>query len=384
MIGRPKYEEKVRVAMRRSPVTALLGPRQSGKTTLARKMAENATSTFFDLESPRDIQRLQNPELVLGRLRGMVVIDEVQLMPELFPVLRVLADRPDNPAHFLILGSASPELRSGASESMAGRVEFVDMGGFELSEVGAATIDRLWVRGGFPRSYLASCDEDSFAWREGFVRTFLERDLPQYGVRIPSPVMRRFWTMLAHYHGQTWNAAEIGRSLGQSDKTVRSYLDTLTETYMVRQLQPWFENLGKRQVKSPKLYLRDSGLLHTLLMLADYHDLTGHPKLGASWEGFALEQVLAVTDTSQAYFWSLHGGGEIDLLLFHGGKRYGMEFKFNESPKIGCSTRKAVETLKLERLWVVIPGNVNYPIADTIDVCSLSTFAQSWEEATGG
>ena len=374
MISRKRYEARLQTALRRSPVTALLGPRQSGKTTLARRIAENTDSTFFDLESPQDLQRLQNPELMLGSLTGLVVIDEIQLKPELFPILRMLSDRKSPFARFLILGSASPELKTVASESLAGRIEFVDLTGFAMSEVGIENLNRLWIRGGFPRSYLAEDEQDSFAWREGFIRTFLERDLPQFGVRIPAPVMRRFWTMLAHYHGQTWNASEIGRSLGQSDKTVKAYLDTLAETYMVRQLQPWFENVGKRQVKAPKIYLRDSGLLHNLLTLRDHHELTGHPKVGASWEGFALEQVLSEVESSQAYFWSIHGGGELDLLLIMGGKRIGIEFTYSETPSISRSMRNAVDLLDLEFLYIVNPGTANYPLEEKVFVCGLSCF----------
>ena len=245
-------------------------------------------------------------------------------------------------------------------------------------EVGAENLDRLCVRGGFPRSYLAETNADSFAWREGFIRTFLQRDLPQFGVRTPAPVMRRFWTMLAHYHGQTWNASEIARSLGQTDKTIKAYLDTLTETFMVRQLQPWFENVGKRQVKAPKVYLRDSGLLHSLLMLQDRHELTGHPKVGASWEGFALEQVLNLVTVPQAFFWSVHGGAELDLLILEGGTRYGIEIKYSESPTITRSMRAAIDTLRLDNLWIVNPGTAHYPLESNLVVCGLSCFPDRW------
>jgi uncharacterized protein len=384
MIPRPRAIERLSTAIRRSPVTALLGPRQCGKTTLALAVAAGRESTVFDLESPRDVRRLTNPELMLASLTGLVVIDEIQRMPELLPVLRVLADRLSERVRFLILGSASPDLREGASESLAGRVEFVDLAGFGLDEVGPDNLSRLWVRGGFPRSYLADSDEDSFAWREGFVRTFLERDLPQFGVRTPAPVMRRFWTMLAHYHGQTWNASEIGRSLGQSDKTVASYLDTLTETWMVRRLQPWFENVGKRQVKAPKLYLRDSGILHSLLVLADLSQIAGHPKVGASWEGFAMEQVLTLIDPPQAYFWSVHAGAEIDLLLLDRGQRIGIEFKYSEAPTVTRSMRAAAETLRLGRLWIVTPGNGCYPLEPDVTVCGLASFSDAWRTAVTG
>jgi len=377
VLARTAYLKRLETALSRSPVTALLGPRQSGKTTLARELATGRESAFFDLESPQDQQRLQNPEMMLGSLRGLVVIDEIQLRPELFSVLRVLVDRDKYSARFLILGSASPQLKTGAAESLAGRVEFVDLSGFNLSEIAASDtgdIDRLWLRGGFPRSFLAASEDDSFAWREGFIRTFLERDLPQFGVRVQATAMRRFWSMLAHYHGQTWNASELSRSMGLSDKTVRSYLDTLTETYMIRQLQPWFENISKRQVKAPKVYFRDSGLLHSLLMVPDHYSLSGNPRIGASWEGFALEQVLTRLRTPQAYFWSAHRGPEIDLLFFHNGKRYGVEFKYSGTPKIGRSARAATEILDLERLWVITPGEDRYPLEDRLEICGLAVF----------
>ena len=287
MIQRTLYLEQLSSAVRRSPVTALLGPRQCGKTTLARLFSEGKQATHFDLESQPDLQRLQNPELMLATLEGLVVLDEIQLMPQLFGVLRVLVDSPENRVRFLILGSASPEIVKNVSETLAGRVEFVELSGFDIAETGADAWEKLWVRGGFPWSFLAGSDEDSLSWREGFVRTFLERDIPQLGITIPPAGMRRFWTMLAHYHGQTWNASELARSMGLSDKTVRAYLDILTGTFMIRQLQPWYENIGKRQVKAPKIYFRDAGLLHTLLGLADLHSLLAHPRVGSSWEGFA-------------------------------------------------------------------------------------------------
>lgn len=379
MLDRPSYRQKLRAAINRSPITALLGPRQCGKTTLARSLAGEFSSTFFDLESPRDMQRLQNPELTLRTCSGLVIIDEIQLAPSLFPVLRVLADRPDTDTRFLILGSASPQLMSNASESLAGRVEFVDLSGFLLSETGVGHMSELWVRGSFPRSFLAASDEDSCVWRESFIRTFLQQDLPQLGIRIPAPQMRRFWTMLAHYHGQTWNASELSRSLGQSDKTIRSYLDILTDSYMIRQLQPWHENLKKRQVKAPKIYFRDTGLLHSLLMLQDYDQLNGHPRVGASWEGFALEQVIAITETTAPYFWSTHSGPEVDLLLFHQGKRHGIEFKYSEAPTVTVSMRSAIKCLGLDRLWIVTPVDTVYDLDSHISVCGLQNFQEQWE-----
>ena len=372
MIQRNDYLNRLKSAIGRSPVTALLGPRQCGKTTLARQLADQQQSTFFDIESLPDRRRLQNPELMLGSLTGLVVLDEIQAMPELFQVLRVLVDRPENQARILILGSASPEIIKSASETLAGRVEFIELQGFDLLETGTDMWKPLWLRGGFPRSFLANTDEDSLAWREGFIRTFLERDIPQLGINIPAVTMRRFWTMLAHYHGQTWNAAEIGRSMGLSDKTVRSYLDILTGTFMIRQLQPWFENLGKRQVKSPKIYFRDTGLYHSLLDIPDRHFLLGHPKVGASWEGFAIQQALQILHPNAAYFWGTHAGAEIDLVFQHKGRRYGMEVKFSEAPSLTPSMRIAVSELNLERLWIVYPGNEVYPVTEKITALPLA------------
>jgi len=376
MITRAKYLHDLEVATRRSPITALLGPRQVGKTTLARLFTADHPVTFFDLESLPDQRRLQNPELVLGSLQGLVVLDEIQQMPELFSVLRVLVDRPENQARFIILGSASPQLIRRASESLAGRVEFIELNGFDLSETGSTVWETLWLRGGFPRSFLAGSEDDSRAWREGFIRTFLERDLPQLGISIPSTAMRRFWSMLAHYHGQTWNASELSRAMGLSDKTVRSYLDILSGAFMVRQLQPWFENISKRQVRSPKVYLRDSGLLHSLLSIPDWHTLLGHPKVGASWEGFAIEQALSILRPAEAYFWATHGAAELDLLFFANGKRYGMEAKFSEAPEVTRSMQIALQDLGLEHLWVIYPGEQSYPVNEKITVIPLASLMQ--------
>lgn len=380
MIPRPQYNEAVFRALLRSPVTALLGPRQCGKTTLARLIGQERQSHYFDLESPVDRQRLQNPELLLGTLTGLVIIDEIQLLPELFGILRVLVDRPNHAARYLVLGSASPQIIKKVSETLAGRIEFVDLAGFNLAEVSPEEHDRLWLQGGFPRSFLAGSEADSLAWREGFIRTFLERDIPQLGITIPATAMRRFWTMLAHLHAQTWNACDLGRSMGLSDKTVRSYLDILTGTYMVRQLQPWHENLKKRQVKTPKVYLRDSGLLHSLLNIPAMSDLWGHPRLGASWEGFALEQVLSVLRPHEAYFWATQGGAELDLLLFSGGKRYGVEFKFNEAPKVTKSMHSALADLSLDHLWVIFPGATHYPVHEKITMLPLAEISRLPEE----
>jgi predicted AAA+ superfamily ATPase len=371
MIQRPAYLKNLADGVRRSPVTALLGPRQCGKTTLARMFEQDMEKTYFDLESEPDRLRLQNPELMLGNLDGLVVLDEIQVMPELFRVLRVLVDRPENQARFLILGSASPDIVKNVSETLAGRVEFIELSGFDLSEVGGDAWEKLWLRGGYPRSFLAESDEDSRVWREGFIKTFLERDIPQLGISIPASAMRRFWTMLAHYHGQTWNASELARSMGLSDKTVRSYLDILTGTFMVRQLQPWFENIKKRQVKAPKIYFRDSGLLHSLLSLYDSSSLAGHPKVGSSWEGFALEQFLQTIQPSQSYFWATHSGAEIDLFFLHQGHRYGVEVKYNEAPPVTKSMRIALDNLNLDKMWIIYPGKHVYPVDDKILVCPL-------------
>lgn len=372
MIVRPVYLENLSTALRRSRITAVLGPRQCGKTTLVRMFGMDKPATYFDLESQPDLQRLQNPEMVLGSLKDIVVLDEIQNMPILFNVLRVLVDRPESQTRFVILGSASPDLIKNVSETLAGRVEFIELSGFDIQETGSENRQTLWLRGGFPRSFLADSDEDSLAWREGFVRTFLERDIPQLGITIPSSAMRRFWTMLAHYHGQLWNASEISRSMGLSDKTVRSYLDILTGTFMIHQIQPWHENIGKRQVKSPKIYFRDSGLLHALINIHDYHTLLGHPRIGASWEGFALNQFLSIVRPEQCYFWSTYSGAELDLFFHRGGRRYGIEFKFSEAPKVTRSMQIAINDLKLDHLWIVHPGKHAYPIDDILSVLPLT------------
>ena len=376
MIPRTAATQRIREAFRVHPVVALLGPRQAGKTTLARQYAGDDSVTWFDLENPVDLQRLSAPLSVLQELTGLVVIDEVQRRPDLFPLLRVLVDRPNSTARFLILGSASPDLVRGASETLAGRVGLVDLAGFDVSEVGADLMHRLWTRGGFPRSFLAPDEAASVAWREGFIRTFLERDIPQLGITIPSESLRRFWTMVAHYHGQLWNGAQIGRSLGVSETTARRYLDILAGSYMVRILPPWFENLKKRQVKAPKAYLRDSGVLHALLGLKNPDAVHGHPKLGASWEGFAVEHVLALLESREAYFWATHAGAELDLLVPVGGKRFGFEFKYADAPGRTRSMLVALEDLSLEHLWVIYPGKESYAIHERISVVPLATLPE--------
>jgi predicted AAA+ superfamily ATPase len=368
MIDRPEALGRIKRAFRVHPVVALLGPRQCGKTTLARKLAEGEKETYFDLENPADFRRLASPLRALEGLSDLVVIDEVQRQPALFEILRVLVDRPKNPARFLLLGSASLSLVKGASESLAGRIGFVDLSGFDLREVGPGHVARLWTRGGFPRSYLAGDDPASFLWREDFVRTLLERDIPQLGITIPATTLRRFWTMIAHYHGHVWNAADFARSLGTSENTARRHLDILAGAYMVRVLPPWFENISKRQVKAPKIYIRDSGIFHALLQMSTLADIQSHPKLGASWEGFALEQVLSVLAAGDPAFWATHSGAELDLLLTIGGKRFGFEFKYGDAPGRTRSMLVALEDLKLHRLFVVFPGEQEYELDKKIEV----------------
>ncbi len=344
---------------------------------MAREIAARRRSAYFDLEDPRDAARLENPLLALENLEGLVVLDEVQRNPKLLEVLRVLVDRPGRRASFLLLGSASPDLVKSVSESLAGRVGFVEMAGFDQGEV--EDRDLLWVRGGFPRSYLASSEEDSLAWREDFIRTFLERDMPLFGVRIPPETLRRFWTMLAHYHGQTWNASNLAASLGVTGKTVNHYLDVLCGTFMVFRLLPWRENLRKRQVKAPKVYIRDSGILHAFLGIPGKDDLLAHPKLGASWEGFLLEQVLRILKPFQCYYWGTHAGGELDFFLPLKGKRYGLEFKWADAPRITRSMKAALEDLSLEHLWVLYPGEKEYLLDSRITVLPASRIGELGE-----
>ncbi|HEX6813973.1 MAG TPA: ATP-binding protein [Planctomycetota bacterium] len=358
----------------------LLGPRQCGKTTIARSIAADRRATFFDLEVPADRSRLGEPMTALEHLRGLVVVDEAQLEPALFPVLRVLSDRKPLPARFLLLGSASPQLARNVSESLAGRVSILPMAGFDLGEVGAQAQRALWWRGGFPRSFLARTNAESWQWRADFVQTFLERDLARFGVNVPPQALRRLWLMASHYHGQILNSSELGRSLGEAHTTIRRHLDILSGAFVLRLLPPWFENLGKRQVKSPKLYVRDSGILHALLGIDSPAALEAHPKLGASWEGLALEEVLRLTGDRDAYFWSTQAGAELDLLVFQGGKRFGFEFKYADAPAITKSLHVARADLGLERVFVVHPGEQGYPLADWVETVPLghlrSTLAQ--------
>lgn len=376
MIARPDPLERIRTALQRQRVVALIGPRQAGKTTLARQIQDIRSRNYFDLEEPAALARLAEPMTALRPLRGVVVIDEVQRRPELFPVLRVLADRRPLPARFLILGSASPDLLQQSSETLAGRIETIVLSGFSLAEVGTTRLERHWRRGGFPPSFLARSEKDSTVWRREFVRTFLERDLPQMRVTIPATTLLRFWTMVAHYHGQIWNAAEPARSLGVSEPTVRRYLDLLSGAFMVRQLKPWHENLKKRQVKSPKVYLRDTGVLHTLLGVGTQRELLSHPKLGASWEGYAIEEVLKLQDSAEAYFWATHQGAELDLLLLDSGLRLGVEVKRADAPRVTPSMRIALEDLQLDHLTVLYPGEMPYELDERISVVPLSALGQ--------
>lgn len=372
MVNRQPLHAAIVAALRRSRVVVLTGPRQCGKTTLARQFLDENSTAYFDLEDPVDLARLDEPMTALKPLRGLVVIDEVQRRSDLFPALRVLADRKPLPARFLVLGSASGELLRQSSESLAGRMETIAIGGFDLSEVGAGGETELWRRGGFPLSYLAANGADSLAWRKNFIRTLLERDLPPWGVRVPAIALQRFWTMLAHYHGQTWNAAEPARALGVGESTARRYLDLLTDALMIRQLQPWHANIKKRQVKAPKIYVRDSGLLHRLLGIGSARALLSHPKLGASWEGFVVEQILATEPHDEAYFWATHQGAEIDLVLRRGDELLGIECKRADAPRLTPSIRIALADLDLHRIAVIYPGDKRYPLAERVEAVPLA------------
>ena len=382
MLPRTELLLAVRTALGRARAVVLSGPRQSGKSTIAQTLLSRASANYFDLENPLHAGRLAQPVDTLSRLDGLVVIDEVQRRPALFPVLRVLIDRSNAPGQYLLLGSASPALLRQAGESLLGRIETIEVSGFNVAEIAAdassltasydgAAATRLWLRGGFPRSYLAASDEDSLAWRASAIASHVEVDLPRFGVNIAAPAMLRFWRMLAHYHGQVWNAARPASSLGVSETTVRRYLDTLTQTLMVRQLQAWHANLGKRQVKSPKIYFRDTGLLHALMGVNDLPSLLAHPHCGASWEGFALEQVLRIAKPDEAYFWATHQGAELDLLLLRGQQRIGVEFKRADAPRVTPSMRIAADDLKLDKLYVVYPGEQRFMLADAIEAVPL-------------
>lgn len=377
MIPRIAIFGQIRTALRRSRVAALIGPRQCGKTTLAQEFVAPDSRCYFDLEDPASLARLDEPMTELRDLKGLVVIDEIQRRPELFPILRVLSDRKPLPAKFLILGSASPGLLRQSSESLAGRLETIPLSGFSLAEIGEKARARHWLRGGFPLSFLARSEADSLAWRKSFIQTFLERDLPQFGIQIPAPALLRFWTMLAHYHGQTWNAAEPARSLAVAEPTVRRYLDLLESAFMVRQLRPWHANLKKRQVKAPKVYVRDTGLLHQLLGIRSDKELLSHPKCGASWEGYVIEEMLKALRPDEAYFWATHNGAELDLLLFKDGRRLGVECKRMDAPRLTPSMRIALEDLELDHLTVIYPGTRRYSLAGRVSVVPVEALAKA-------
>lgn len=377
LIDRKADRAKLASLMSVFPVTAILGPRQCGKTTLARTLT---ASHYFDLENPRDLARLEQPQLALEDLRGFIVIDEIQRLPDLFPLIRYLVDQEKN-RKFLILGSASRDLIRQSSESLAGRIGYLQLGGFRLSDVDPGSIKTLWWRGGLPRSFLAASDAESLLWRNQYVATFLERDIPQLGIAIPARSLHRFWTMLSHYHGQILNYAEIGRSFGISDVTVRKYCDILEGTFMIRILRPWYVNIGKRLVKRPKIYLRDPGLFHALVSLETPEQLHASPRLGASWEGFALDCVSRVLDREdgELYFWHTHSGAELDLFWQAGGKNWGIELKYEDAPRLTRSMKAAVDDLKLERLWVVYPGKTAYRLNEIIRVIPLADIRGAWK-----
>jgi len=379
-VARPLHVSRISALLRQFPVVAVLGARQVGKTTLARQVAASrrAGVAFFDLENTEDLARLADPLLTLRREQGLVVIDEVQRLPGLFQTLRVLVDEPGTRRRFLLLGSAAPELLRQGAETLAGRIAYHELDGFRLDEVGVDRLSRLWLRGGFPRAFLARTEAESVRWREEFIRSFLERDIPQFGLRIPAPALRRFWSMIAHYHAQTWNSSELARAFGVAHTTVQRWLDVLTETFMVRQLPPWHANLAKRQVRSPKVYLRDPGLLHSLLGVHTNRALEGHPKIGASWEGFALNVVLDRLGArpGEAYFWATHAGAELDLLVVRGRERIGFEFKRTSAPTVTPSMRTALVDLKLQRLEVIHGGRETFPLAPRIRAVPLDQVAR--------
>ncbi|MEI7990109.1 MAG: ATP-binding protein [Chloroflexota bacterium] len=377
MIERPGLKQTIQDRLDRSRVVALIGPRQCGKTTLARQFVSPSSINYFDLEDPISLARLDQPMLALQDLRGLVVIDEVQRRPEIFPILRVLADRVPLPARFLILGSASPDLLRQSSESLAGRISVITMSGFSLAEVGKDAQNQLWRRGGFPLSFIASSEETSLEWRKDFVMTFLERDVPQFGFNIPATSLFRFWSLLAHYHGQIWNAAEAARSLNVSESTARRYVDLLQDLFMVRLLQPFYTNISKRQIKSPKVYIRDTGLLHYLLGMRTEQELLLHPRSGASWEGFAIEEIIKAVSPDETYFWATHSGAELDLLLIKDGRRIGIECKRVDAPRLMPSMHIAIHDLELSQLWVIYPGIHSYLLAENIQAIPLAILAEN-------
>jgi hypothetical protein len=383
VIERTSHRVRIEALIRQFPVVAIVGARQVGKTTLARGLGavRRGPATSFDLESAEDLALLHDPMLALRPLRGLVVIDEIQKRPDLFPTLRVLVDEPRVSRRFLVLGSASPELLQQTSETLAGRIAYHELDGFSLEEAGSATWERLWTRGGFPRSFLARSEVESLGWRRELVKTYLERDVPSLGLRLPAPTLRRFWMMVAHYHGQVWNASELARSFGVAHTTVQRYLDVLSETFMVRQLPSWHENVGKRQVKAPKVYVRDSGLLHALLGLRTRREIQGHPKVGASWEGFALNSVISRlrAQPEECFFWATHSGAELDLLVIRGNRRLGFEFKRSTTPTATRSMHVAMEDLRLQKLWVVHAGDRAFDLTKQMRALPLSRLLEELE-----
>lgn len=377
MLERKEYLEQVKSAFEVHPVVALLGPRQCGKTTIARAYAKEENvpgKNYFDLEEFSAQQRLESAQLTLGELEDLIIIDEVQMVPELFKTLRVLVDNPDLNQRYLILGSASRDLINQSSETLAGRIEYIEVHPFSLFEI--EDLKKFWLCGGFPKSFLAESIEKSNKWRKSYIRTYLERDIPNLGFNIPPQMLHRFWMMLAHYHGNIFNASEIGNSLTIAGNTVRRYLDILTGTFMVRELLPWFENISKRQVKSPKIYFRDSGIYHSLLNIYNEEDLLTSPKLGASWEGVALEEIIRYhnADSQECYFWGVHNQGELDLLIVKDGKRLGFEFKYTDKPKFPKSQRMAYETLHLDELTFISPGVHDFPLSENVRAIGLEEY----------
>ncbi|PCI39470.1 MAG: hypothetical protein COB50_01095 [Thiotrichales bacterium] len=383
---RLKFLNEITSAFLVHPIVTLLGPRQCGKTTLARQYITALKTTlpkinYFDLENLEDLARLKNPLLTLKQLRGLIVIDEIQLLPDLFSTLRVLIDAPDIEQRYLILGSASRDLLNQSSETLAGRIQYIQLTPFNCKELDlheeTAVIDQkltnLWLRGGFPKSYCATSDKNSSIWRDAYIKTFLERDIPNLGIRIPSSNIRRFWMMLTHYHGNICNHSELGRSMQLSGKTIKQYVDLLESTFMIRQLSPWFENIKKRQVKSPKIYFRDSGILHSLMRVHSHDDLLLNPKIGASWEGFMLEEVLRLYDIEpeEAFFWSTQSHAELDLMIVKGSKKFGFEFKYTDQPKLTKSMRIALECLNLENITVLYAGDKTFPLSEKVTVTNL-------------
>ncbi len=377
MIKRTQWQNRIKAALSRSRILILAGPRQCGKTTLAREFVAEDSINYFDLEDPISLARLDEPMTALAPLKGLIVIDEIQRRPDLFPVLRVLVDRPSFTGQFLILGSATGDLLRQSSETLAGRMELLQLRGFSLQELDQDALPLHWLRGGFPLSYLASSEANSLHWRKAFIQTLLERDFPQWGVRTAATALWRFWSMLAHYHGQTWNAAEFARAMGVSESTTRRYLDLLTDAFMVRQLQPWHANIRKRQVKSPKIYIQDSGLLHQLLAIRNERELLTHPKIGASWEGYIIEEIISALQPDETWFWATHQGAEIDLLLRKDGQTLGIECKRTDAPKMTPSIRTALSDLELDKVVIVYPGNRQFRVAEQVEAVPMNTWGKS-------